>query len=109
MAHADYECCCVCDRKMAHNEMAAAKTKMCRWCVARLRKILAKEEIDGEIKDPEGFLELISSLPKDRLETLLKKIKFRACRYPNPIDDYLESVFGEDYFHEKFRAGPREW
>lgn len=80
MAHADYDCCAICDSKQSYSSDPLTKEEICSACLKDLRSqglsILGVDEL----------LEWINSCDKDELRKVLGKIGFRFCYYTNGID-----------------------
>lgn len=84
MAHADYDCCAVCDAKMAYNSCdARTKEDVCVGCIER--SIAAGQPITRaiQIKDALAALDDTAAL------AWLHSMRYAPCYYQNDIDDYL--------------------
>lgn len=91
MAHADYNCCMICDTKMEYaGESSETKEKPCIDCLANMRDqgviLLTQEEFIAHLEsidDPIAFL---------------GNIGYEKCFYPNALDDYISQriVVSED-------------
>jgi len=77
MAHADYECCAVCDSKMAFSNNANAKYSICGSCV----RILVKSGVDVATTT-----ELLAWLNAKPDLAPLVAAGFQVCYYRNPVD-----------------------
>lgn len=83
MAHADYDCCAICDCKLSYAGYADADTKesICETCLKRLQKeglpIVAVDQL----------LKWIETAPKAELREKLQRLGFRACYYKNDVDE----------------------
>ena len=81
MAHADYECCAVCDTKMTyHGFDAPTKERICPDCMrclgtAGLHVFTGEEVAAAIVTDPE------------RVVPILEACGFKTCFYGNPVDD----------------------
>lgn len=84
MAHADYDCCAICDDKMEYQGgYADTKGKLCADCIERsaaLGKLCVR---------PKQVLEHIKSLSDDDALTWLHAMGFDPCYYENDLDKYL--------------------
>jgi len=86
MAHADYDCCAVCDRKMSYAIEASTKELICSRCVADLA-------LQGVIvHDVEELMSWIGSDDPGRVVEILDAVGYRRCLYPNPVDDLVATV-----------------
>lgn len=81
MAHADYDCCAICDSKLDYNYEAKSKDKICTVCLKALRSN------DVNVLDIDEFINWVNSTDKPKLLTVLKKIGFSFCYYNNLVDD----------------------
>ena len=89
MAHADYECCAICDGKIAFAVLAAAKERICSSCVANLA-------MHGVIvHDVEELLDWIQSTPTLKVLATLASVGFRYCGYPNAVDEAVRGILGD--------------
>ncbi len=80
MAHADYDCCAVCDSKQGYNSAADSKAAICGPCVAEMAK---RGVILGT---SEEFVKWIEEHPAEEVKTLLDAVGFCPCFYPNAVD-----------------------
>jgi hypothetical protein len=88
MAHADYECCAVCDSKCAYAPWGEAKTALCAACVLGLAD-------DGvRVTTPDDLLAWMESAAPDTVVAVLRRTGFRPCRYPNAVDAVWERLVG---------------
>ncbi len=86
MAHADYHCCAICDRKMEYTELEArTKEDICLDCLRALHR-------EG-VPVYTGFeLELwIKACPGKAVE-LLPRIGYAPCFYSNPLDEAFKAA-----------------
>lgn len=84
MAHGDYNCCAICDAKMAYNSGdARTKEDVCVDCIERA--IAAGQPITraAQIKDVLAPLDDAGAL------AWLHSMGYCPCYYQNEIDDYL--------------------
>lgn len=82
MAHADYNCCLICDRKMDYSSDAETKAHPCPECVATMRDsggpiLLTQPEVIQYVRDT----------PAEEASAYMRKIGYRRCFYPNDADD----------------------
>jgi hypothetical protein len=80
MAHADYECCAVCDAKCAYAPWGPAKTVLCAFCVLGL----ADEGV--RVTTAEELLAWMRSERRETVASVLKRVGFVRCRYDNAVD-----------------------
>lgn len=86
MAHADYECCAVCDSKMSFGSDFDAKTGLCVRCGVELTK-------HGVIvKSASELLDWMKSAPPAKILSALSLCGFQKCCYSNEIDGYFEKA-----------------
>lgn len=94
MAHGDYHCCAICDCKITYGGLnATTKKKICSECVANL----AQEGII--VHNVDELLKWIGDTPIKEVKSILKKVGFYFCFYPNVVDQTLIEkgvVEGED-------------
>jgi hypothetical protein len=91
MAHGDYECCAVCDRKMAYASMAEAKTSICGDCVVAL----AKRQVF--IPNPEALIAWVRDNETEHVRETLKAVGFQQCYYGSDVDDAVAAKLGDDF------------
>ena len=86
MAHADYDCCAICDSKLRYVGFTDAKTKeeICSSCLVKLR------DMGLHIITVDELIEWINKTPKDSVIEILRKLDFRACYYANKVDNAVE-------------------
>lgn len=84
MAHADYNCCAICDSKLEYSEEATTKERICEGCLKDLRNI------GLNILGVDELIEWINSVDLDIVNNALSKLCFRFCYYKNPLDDLLK-------------------
>ena len=87
MAHADYECCAICDDKVYYNPDAEAKNVLCPSCAFTLGK-------KGILENPSvsKLIEWIKTADRDFVIKTLANLGFRACYYANDVDDAVASL-----------------
>lgn len=84
MAHCDYDCCAICDSKMAYNGSSAnTKESVCIDCIER--SIAAGKPITRL----SHVVEALAAMTHDAALKWLHAIGYRPCCYENEIDDYL--------------------
>jgi len=84
MAHAKYECCMICDRKLWYNSFAKSKKFICKNCAKEFKKLT-----NIEIKTEKDLVNWIKTTPKNTVEYVLLKLNFKFCFYPNYIDEIV--------------------
>jgi hypothetical protein len=84
MAHADYECCAICDNKQAYNSSADSKEMICSYCVAEMAR---NGVIIGSVNE---LINWINSTDLKTVKDLLIAVGFTSCYYTNPVDSALE-------------------
>jgi len=94
MAHADYDCCAVCDKKMAYKGAAGANTKeeICGKCTANLA------EHDVIVHNIRELINWIVTEDNDEVEGILRSVGFSKCHYPNGVDVTVAYYIGIDQF-----------
>ena len=87
MAHADYDCCAICDCKLSYVGFYNARTKedICSYCVAELVK---RGVIVHSVDE---LLEWLSKEDIEKVKTILEELNFRCCYYKNSVDELLVS------------------
>jgi hypothetical protein len=84
MAHADYNCCAICDDKMEYSGFSAeTKEKLCPECIERTAELgkLCVRPADVEVH--------LRSLDDAAALKWLHDMDFSPCYYENPLDQYL--------------------
>lgn len=80
MAHADYNCCAVCDCKLDYNAYdARCKQDICTNCLKDLR------DVGAMVLDVPELMAWIASDPY--LADKLKRVGYSKCFYENEVDD----------------------
>lgn len=84
MAHADYDCCAICDCKMSYNS-SEPKTKesLCEECLERINSMGIHVYKLDQVKS------LLLRMTNELALEFLHKLHFSPCYYPNPFDQYL--------------------
>lgn len=92
MAHADYNCCALCDGKMEYASFYDATTKddLCYECMSDLR------DAGAHVLNGREFLEWIKSIPDEQLVERLSSLGYWPCYYDNPVDEHVMSRLGHD-------------
>ena len=89
MAHADYHCCAICDRKISYGGFSATtKEQICSECVANLA------EKGVIVHDVPELIEWIIKEDPLKVATILRDAGFRFCYYYNPVDEIVEKKIG---------------
>ena len=84
MAHADYDCCAVCDSKIRYNSTeTGTKDEICVDC----RKALT--DAGYNCNTPDDFIACIQLMTNTDALRLLHKLNFQPCYYPNVVDAFL--------------------
>lgn len=83
MAHADYDCCAICDDKISYSGFATPATKedICTKC----RRLLQNRNIN--VVDKEQLLEWIKNTPDAK--KIPTDIGYQKCYYKNDVDEAL--------------------
>lgn len=81
MAHADYDCCAVCDSKLCYNPMdPRTKKSICSSCLRRLH------EHDVWVYTPQELIDWIRRTDKETVARTLYDVGFQFCFYTNEVD-----------------------
>jgi len=90
MAHADYNCCAVCDSKLSYAGFdATTKKEICSRCVANLA------EKGVIVHDVDELIEWVKNEDAEKVAKILKDVKFKFCFYPNEVDDIVGKKIGD--------------
>lgn len=82
MAHGDYNCCAICDRKLDYNAWnARTKEEICTDCLVKLR------DIGLSIITVQELIHWIETEEVEKLRDALKRLQFKPCLYNNPVDE----------------------
>jgi len=85
MAHSDYNCCAVCDRKMSYVGIGAkTKTEICSTCIANL----AQEGVI--VHNVEELVDWAKDNNKETVKNILQIVGFHFCYYGNWVDESIE-------------------
>lgn len=88
MAHADYNCCAICDSKMDYNGWCATtKEEICEGCFIDIIRLGLK------IKNIDDLKEYIKTGEYSEVKENLLKLGFSFCHYSNEIDDLVSTRF----------------
>lgn len=85
MAHADYDCCAICDCKVNYLPYSEAKEAICVPCLKNLHKAGVM------VYTSEELLEWMKS-NSDKAVDILLSVGFEVCGYGNPIDDTFREL-----------------
>jgi hypothetical protein len=85
MAHADYNCCAVCDCKMAYSCDATIKKDMCGPCVANLARL---DIICGTVEE---LTKWVNETAAEKVAVALLAVGFSKCFYNADIDALVET------------------
>lgn len=80
MAHGDYNCCAVCDSKLAYSFDAATKEEICADCAVSLH-----EATGVRITTPDDLIAWLRVNGAAGV-AVLQRIGFSECVYTNPVD-----------------------
>mgnify|MGYP000592541095 CR=1 FL=1 len=90
MAHADYHCCAICDKKISFGGFdATTKEQICSECVANLA------ERGVIVHDITELIEWIKREEPLKVATILRDVGFRFCYYDNIVDKMVEEKIGD--------------
>ena len=96
MAHADYNCCAVCDCKRSYNDDAEAKEEICPECLRNLHKAGASDVYTvGEL-----VLWIEETTANDLAKTLVE-VGYCACWYGNPVDEAVKLRLGDTFIRAR--------
>ena len=88
MAHADYNCCAICDSKMDYAGWESeTKEDICTYCLENIKKLNLK------IENVEDLKKYIKDTDYKTLRETLIKLDYSFCYYSNDIDDLVVSNF----------------
>jgi len=98
MAHANYECCVVCDDEVYYSTDAEAKEVLCARCAAELatRGVV--------VHGPSEFIEWVKTADPDFVRNVLLEVGFRPCYYSSVIDRIVNERIFPDISSEQFRS-----
>ena len=87
MAHGDYDCCAVCDSKMAYNSGdARTKEDLCASCAVDLAKL------GVFVKSGAELLAWMDETPAVEVLVKLHAAGYGRCFYSNPVDDKVAAL-----------------
>ncbi len=89
MAHADYDCYAVCDRKLSYAGFdSETKKEICPSCLKKMRA-------EGmNILDPEELVEWVKSHDQPEIVDKLARVGFKFCYFPNDVDTVIDKKLG---------------
>lgn len=88
MAHADYNCCAICDSKMDYAGWESeTKEDICTDCLENIKKLNLK------IENIEDLKKYIKDTDYQTLRKTLLKLDYSFCYYGNDIDDLVANNF----------------
>ena len=87
MAHADYNCCAICDSKMDYSWEATTKEEICEECLKNIKELGLKIENIDDLK------EFIKETDYKTLKETLIKLDYGFCCYKNKIDELITKRF----------------
>lgn len=92
MAHADYNCCAICDTKMDYAAWEAeTKEDICTDCLQNIKKL------DLKIADVEDLKEYIRETDYITLKNTLTKLGYYFCCYGNEVDELVAMRFSPSF------------
>lgn len=95
MAHSDYNCCAVCDKKMEYAGLnARTKNRICESCLIRLTKMGILMDDGDPILTADQLQDWILVASLEDLKRLIEA-RFQTCYYENPVDETFESRIKE--------------
>lgn len=80
MAHGDYDCCAVCDKKLSYSRDAQTKDEICPSCI----KVLVN--LGVQVFFPDELIEWVQDTDPVRVKLVLSEVDFCFCHYPNSVD-----------------------
>jgi|SRR3990172_4296407 len=85
MAHADYDCCAVCDSKQSFSYDATSKEVVCSYCAVALAQhgVIARNG-----KELKAWIE---TADVEVMRHILSEVGFRFCYYQNDVDDAVRA------------------
>ena len=86
MAHGDYNCCAVCDKKMAFSYYAVTKEEICSGCAVNLAKL------GIFVRNREELLTWMRGNPAGIVLAVLHSVGFSKCYYQNEVDEVFEAL-----------------
>jgi len=90
MSLVDYECCAVCDKRLAYYPGVDPKTTLCPRCIFELA------EFGVFIYNMDQFREWIQTADPQALREILTRLNYRPCPRENGLDDIiLDRAFSE--------------
>lgn len=98
MAHADYECCAVCDGRMSYSSNAEGKQLVCPRCALEIMKLSGQE-----VTTSEEFIAWVNDYQKRHVLPMLRKLGFRKCYYGNDVDEAVAKKLGKAFQFDEER------
>jgi len=90
MAHADYNCCAVCDEKLAYAGFeATTKEEICDCC----REKLTKKGV--VVHDVYELIAWVQNEDAEKVAKILTDVGFRFCHYHNYLDEVVKKKIGD--------------
>jgi hypothetical protein len=87
MAHGDYDCCAVCDNKMAYNSgVATTKEQVRASCAVDLARL------GVFVKSGAELLAWMDEAPVAEVLVKLQAAGYGRCFYANPVDDKVAAL-----------------
>lgn len=81
MAHADYDCCMICDCKMNYNAYdSETKARPCEDCLRAMR------DIGVVLLDADELTAHLTKIGHEAAHEFLTKLGYSECFYPNSVD-----------------------
>jgi hypothetical protein len=86
MAHGDYDCCAVCDTKMAYSHDATTKKEVCSECAVSLYVATGERITSGD-----ALVDWITRTGTAAV-AILDHAGYSKCYYTNPVDDAVNAL-----------------
>lgn len=85
MAHADYDCCAICDSKMSYNNGGGeTKEQLCAECAVDFALETGEKVTTGD-----QLVAWISRNDDAKVIAVLKKLGYQRCYYHNAVDGLI--------------------
>lgn len=84
MAHADYNCCAICDCKQDYSENSRTKEEICTDCLMSLRSA------NINVLSVDEFIEWVEKTDLIELSAKLIEIGYSKCFYTNDVDEAIK-------------------
>jgi len=85
MAHADYNCCAICDNKQDYSDNSTTKEEICTECLISLRNA------NVNVLSVDEFIEWVNDTDKVKLAFKLDEIGYHKCYYRNDVDEAISN------------------